>query len=118
MKEETIKLIEEKFKDSTVVYHPNSPLSSSRQAERAAAIWALTNPDILASEGLSRNEWVSVKDRLPIKDGTYLCYDFNIPSIYKADVYYFRTLNNEWYVSGDAFHPAYWMPLPTLPNNI
>lgn len=82
-------------------------------------------------------EWISVKDRLPKKDGKYLCvYEGFIvgckhievlsysKNLYKVDEYDFASFkgergfysyNSEWgYINkNDVTH---WMPLPELPK--
>jgi hypothetical protein len=52
LSKECIELINEKFPDSTLVYHPNSPMTNSRSVERNAAIWALTTPEIYQAANL------------------------------------------------------------------
>ncbi len=85
-----------------------------------------------------QNEWVSVKDRLPKYDGSYLCvsppFVKNIPpsirilhfakDLYKLDSYDFYNkkgkggfcrYDSEW---GWCEHEdiTHWMPLPELPK--
>lgn len=68
-------------------------------------------------------EWISVKDRLPEKDGAYLvCHE-----LYNCDIYgvwiieFFTKPYKGWYQldedeEGDYYRPfhgvTYWMPLP------
>lgn len=79
-------------------------------------------------------EWISVEDRLPNKNGTYLCcqefYGHKSISIYsfaknlrKVDKYDFQGINRagwydydiEWgYCERD--NVTHWMPLPELPK--
>lgn len=78
-------------------------------------------------------EWISVKDRLPKKDGTYLCCHFFYGSYYtsvrsfaknlrKVDKYDFDTNKSGWYDSDSEWgyyevsNVTHWMPLPELPK--
>ena len=82
-----------------------------------------------------QNEWISVKDRLPKKDGEYLCITgakhyrllYFAGNLYEVDKYEFYDkrkaknksgfyyLDNEWgYVEWDDI--THWMPLPKLPK--
>jgi hypothetical protein len=68
------------------------------------------------------NEWISVKDRLPKKNGYYFCWhmtsrcgdkeDWQINKLYWED--------NLWLYHHNAFKTAdsvtHWMPLPTPPT--
>lgn len=81
-------------------------------------------------------EWISVKDRLPDKNGRYLCcYDLGIVSgksigiysfaknLYKVDKYDFKGMkrmgwydyDSEWGY-GEMSGVTHWMPLPELPK--
>lgn len=76
------------------------------------------------------NEWISVKDRLPKKNGDYLCYDGNYirllsfaKSLYSVDKYTFTNEHRsgfydydiEWgYCEWDEV--THWMPLPKPPK--
>ena len=88
----------------------------------------------LAAHGVTVQEWISVKDRLPEKDGAYLtvinCFGYhssiNVHYFAKdgeavdeynlareKDVWYFY--DSEYgYVSTDSV--THWMPLPELPK--
>ena len=79
-------------------------------------------------------EWISVKDRLPSKDGDYLCchhfwgttyinvYTF-AKNLHKVDKYDFKGLNRHgWYELSaewgycEIANVSHWMPLPELPK--
>lgn len=79
-------------------------------------------------------EWISVKDRLPNKDGKYLCcWDFNghksiaiygfAKNLSKVDKYDFKgkkhkgwfDYDSEWGY-GEMSGVTHWMPLPELPK--
>jgi hypothetical protein len=109
MKQETLKLIEELAKE-------HSHDLSERIDFRIGAKAALTNPAILESEGLSRNEWISVEDE-PKESGMYLCYDLNSPTKSKYEIYYFNKRTKNWTVGMDTYHPQFYQPLPTPPKN-
>lgn len=80
-------------------------------------------------------EWISVKDRLPNKNGKYLCckdsfwggeyiaiYSF-ATNLYKVDKYDFKGMkragwydyDSEWGY-GEMHGVTHWMPLPQLPK--
>lgn len=81
-------------------------------------------------------EWISVKDRLPKKNGKYLCFKVNnvLPGGYvriyffannlkKVDKYDFYDANrNGWYDYDSEWgyyevsNITHWMPLPEPPN--
>lgn len=85
-------------------------------------------------EHFDNNEWISVKDRLPNKDGKYLCchlfantryitvrsFAKNLEKVDKFDLkgkkregWYDR--DSEWgYYETDSV--THWLPLPKLPN--
>jgi hypothetical protein len=57
--------------------------------------------------------WVSVKDRLPEKEGIYLT--FGEPFGIKTEYYWIA--NKEW--ESDLYDSiSHWMPLPSPPENI
>ena len=79
-------------------------------------------------------EWISVNDRLPDKDGKYLCCHFfaNLKyisvcsfakNLRKVDKYDFPNENRKgWYGSDSEYgyyektNVTHWMPLPELPK--
>lgn len=73
-------------------------------------------------------EWISVKDRLPKKNGRYLCYT-EFPNISSVGVYYYGRLENEddrkgfyffdsEYGDVEASNVTHWMELPEPPKEI
>lgn len=90
--------------------------------------------DHLVANGVTVQEWISVKDRLPQKDGYYLVTINYFGNYQGIDVRYFAkdgetvdeydlagqkdvwcSYDNEWgYVSTDSV--THWMPLPELPK--
>lgn len=80
-------------------------------------------------------EWISVKDRLPDKNGRYLCCKESVcggeyidicsfaKNLYKVDKYDFKgmkrmgwyTYDSEWGY-GEMCGVTHWMPLPDLPK--
>ena len=79
-------------------------------------------------------EWISVKDKLPDKDGNYLCCwgehkgiaicSF-AKNLRKVDKYDFKGKNRAgWYDYdsewgyGEMCNVTHWMPLPELPNEL
>lgn len=73
-------------------------------------------PDYIAEAlynvGYSKQEWISVEERLPDREGTYLVYT------YKGAIKFgdFRC----YYASGDEpqfdYYVTHWMPLPEPPK--
>lgn len=64
-----------------------------------------------AIELLESQQWVSVKDRLPEKEGHYLCWACinNIQYLYQICLW----KENRWYWVHDV---RWWMPLPESPK--
>ena len=84
-----------------------------------------------------QNEWTSVKDRLPEKDGQYLCvcsaFQYSSPyiitswfseNLYKVDKYdFFNRKGKSGFYEYDSEwgyfehnNVTHWMPLPELPK--
>ena len=57
------------------------------------------------------NRWVLVKDRLPEKDGRYLCYGSAFGRCQMGILYYATSI--EQFNDGEVTH---WMPLPEPPS--
>lgn len=56
------------------------------------------------------SEWISVKDRLPEREGLYLCWTvFNGEACYQIHLW----KGGRWYWVHDV---RYWMPLPEPPE--
>jgi hypothetical protein len=61
--------------------------------------------------------WISVKDRLPEKDGWYFtCVEISgIPQC--VGLSHFETYSGQWDDDDDSIELVdYWMPIPKLPN--
>lgn len=65
----------------------------------------------------SNQEWISVKDRLPGKDGMYLCY-YKFPDGMKGCTpYYFTSLGEPRFKKDfQEEEITHWQPLPEPPN--
>ena len=79
--------------------------------------------DHLIANGVTVNEWISVKDRLPDKNGEYLCRWINkdvsnadYESTYGSFGYWFNFWEDEYkdWISYDGI--THWMPLPQKPK--
>ena len=67
--------------------------------------------DYLIAHGVTVQEWISVKERLPEDASTVLAIDIDGPN---SSAYYV----GRWHSGGDLDEDAvtYWMPLPTAPK--
>ena len=73
----------------------------------------------LISHGVTVQEWISVKDRLPEYDQVVLCYKDDrgvrigkhMPATYADGVVAFKDLVRDY-----AFGATHWMPLPLPPK--
>ena len=78
--------------------------------------------DYLIANGVTVQEWISVKDRLPEKDGRYLCnYHFgDYPKMRFTQVldYYATDIVPHFqHTLGDgSMKVTHWMPIPELPK--
>ena len=76
--------------------------------------------DLMIAHGVTVQEWISVKDRLPDKDGNYLTYD---PRYGDIEIYYYMGCG-EWdhhrngITDAESHGFAHWMPLPTAPEDL
>ena len=59
------------------------------------------------------SEWISVKDRLPEKDGSYIVHSGASGKVYTA---HFWERNRRWSGRGINSNVTYWMPLPEPPK--
>ena len=62
---------------------------------------------------LKEDRWISVKDRLPDKDGLYLCW-----TLFNGVEYHYQInlwKDDSWYWVHDVH---YWMPLPEPPMEV
>ena len=65
------------------------------------------------------SEWISVEDRLPEKDGYYICaLRDNIVKPYVLRVQFCndRFIISEWHEKNTGRKVTHWMPLPELPT--
>jgi Protein of unknown function (DUF551) len=118
MKQETLKLIEELAKE-----HYTTGTWEYADFKTNAEI-ILTNPAILESEGLSRNEWVKCEDRLPENNpyqaSTVLTFGYNDGYVadYQDNNFFSREYNDD---NGNPMiitaYITHWMPLPAPPKN-
>ena len=79
--------------------------------------------ETLLDNSVTVQEWISVKDRLPDKDGSYLIlnkrkyiFDAEYESIYKSFGCWHEFIDgagNEWIAYKEITH---WMPLPQPPK--
>ena len=91
--------------------------------ERFSALFIGEIADHLIANGVTVQEWISVKDRLPEMNGEYLCLwvnksvsDAEYESIYGSFGYWFNFWEDEYkeWISYDGI--THWMPLPTPPK--
>ena len=74
--------------------------------------------DHLIAHGVTVREWISVKDRLPDKNGNYLTYD---PRYGDIEIYYYMGWD-EWdhhrngITDAEGHGFTHWMPLPQPPK--
>ena len=69
---------------------------------------------IEALEQSKNNGWISVKDRLPKKDGKYLTYTISPTDTIYSDLFF---KNGIWYIDNGCYDSTigevtHWMPLP------
>ena len=74
----------------------------------------------LIAHGVTVQEWISVKDRLPVEDGTYLVYTER-GSVYASHFYtekQFRSdyIREENWSQRGKVKVTHWMPLPEPPK--
>ena len=70
----------------------------------------------LIANGVTVQEWISVKDRLPEKKGTFLVCTKNDFYCTK-NIAKVRFYNGEWHGTGGVWsNVTHWMPLPPLPK--
>lgn len=79
----------------------NEPIMDSK----SIAEWAVI--------GMKASHWINVKDKLPDKDGLYLCWTLinNIDYRYQIELW----KDNHLYWIHDVH---YWMPLPEPPKDV
>ena len=68
--------------------------------------------DHLIANGVTVQEWISVKDRLPEKDEiVIICTDENF--IYAGEL-----VGDTWFLNNDSWTATvtHWMPLPEMPK--
>lgn len=90
---------------------------------KEAAIKAVEDACILAVAALREQEqrrWIPVTERLPEKDGRFMCtYKFNSNSEkqFVGDIYYFASYKYpHWQHESAGLIVTHWMPLPETPK--
>ena len=74
--------------------------------------WAEVIADGLIAHGVTVQEWISVKDRLPEKDEiVIICTDENF-------IYVGELIGDTWFLDNDSWTETvtHWMPLPEPPK--
>ena len=71
--------------------------------------------DYLIANGVTVQEWISVKDRLPDNEQWAVCvmYDGSFRTFQWDYIDWMWNDGNEWYAEKDVTH---WMPLPPAPK--
>ena len=59
------------------------------------------------------NEWVSVEEKLPEKDGSYLVHSGKSNTVYAA---HFGKRDGRWSGKSKNLFITHWMPMPELPE--
>lgn len=59
------------------------------------------------------NEWISVEERLPEKDGSYLVHSGKSNTVYAA---HFGKRDGRWSGKSKNLFITHWMPMPELPE--
>ena len=59
------------------------------------------------------NEWVSVEEKLPEKDGSYLVHSGKSNTVYAA---HFWKRDGRWSGKSKNLFITHWMPMPELPE--
>ena len=79
--------------------------------------------DYLLDNGVTVQEWISVKDKLPEKDGQYLIFTTqyftpdHIDEIdHKDGIEISRYCKRYGFLSENGIHAKYWQPLPHPPK--
>ena len=83
-------------------------LSYSRESD------ALNIADVLIAHGVTVQEWISVKDRLPDKRGEYLCYYKFEPD--SPDVVCENTYQGSGLWLSEMDKVTHWQPMPQPPK--
>ena len=105
-----------------------------KQYDKNLVITARNTADHLIANGVTVNEWISVKDRLPDKDGHYLVHKDLWGDRYVATVWFAKDgrkvsrydfenrWKNVWYDYDSEYgnvildNVTHWMPLPQPPK--
>lgn len=103
-KQQVIDILEQRRKDAF-----DSPLQKFENRQMLSAIEAVES--LVPPEYF--NQWISVEDRFPEKEGVYLVFDSNDPDI---EILYFDGYFISMEPSWGHGHITHWMPLPELPE--
>lgn len=74
---------------------------------------------LLKAQEQTPGEWVSVKDKMPDRSGTYLCYQPKVASICALNTVRWSEAKGYWMgkeVGSRIEGIEYWMPLPKPPK--
>ena len=74
--------------------------------------------DYLIDNGVTVQEWISVKNKVPKNSGYYLVvhrnkYNGNISTAIET---YIKCRIGEWWADDYVYNVTHWMPLPELPK--
>ena len=74
--------------------------------------------DYLIANGVTVQEWISVKDKVPKNSGHYLVvhrnkYNGSISTALEA---YIKCKIGEWWANDETYNVTYWMSLPQPPK--
>lgn len=79
----------------------------------------ITENNIPRVPGPSREEWISIKECLPILSGEYACLveinDELFGTYLKPEVCHFNINSQSFVRNGEAAHAKFWIPLPNFP---
>ena len=68
--------------------------------------------DLMIANGVTVQQWISVKDRLPDKGGSYLVFSSKSKTVFTAHYW----LGDRWSNRANGQFITHWMPLPQPPK--